>query len=414
MSVDTEIQGSPADIEGASDFLRHHLAPKLDQSVDDFNNARQDADASWDSAAGREFSGLMKRARGKASDLHSATTSMAGDLDTFAAALRRCQHEMANVRTTATKAGLTVSGFLVQDPGPSLPRPAQRFTGTADQVDQYNADVTAYNAQQKLVNAYVHASVEASRIDHEYAAACRALQDQYTLGAHASWIVTLGDILGKAGEAAIGVNIGLKQSALHKTAQGLLGEVKSAIDDLNAHPERYVKRKWGFLKTLDEDKLNADRLALEGKLNKASQLLDEAGELHGPKIPKIVGKFGKVLGPLGLGIGIYNDYEDGESPAQIATSQGVSFLAGMGAGAAVGAGVGSVVPVAGTAVGAVAGAIVGAGVSIFSDGVIDSMFENGPDVGAALDEGVGALEDTGGAIADGVGKLGGAIGGLFD
>lgn len=86
------------------------------------------------------------------------------------------------------------------------------------------------------------------------------------------------------------------------------------------------------------------------------------------------------------------------------------MLVSAGAGAAIG----SVIPVGGTVVGAVIGTAVGAGIAIFSDGAIDSLFENGPDVGAAFDSGVDALADTGGAIKDGVGKLGGAIGGLFD
>ena len=52
--------------------------------------------------------------------------------------------------------------------------------------------------------------------------------------------------------------------------------------------------------------------------------------------------------------------------------------------------------------------------SIFTSGAIDSLFENGPDVGAALDSGDDALADTGGAIADGAGAVEAGIGGLFD
>lgn len=413
MSVDTEIKGSPGQIEGAADVLRHHLAPKLDSAVDAFNNARKDADSEWNSTAGDEFSGLMTHARGKASDLHAATTTMATDLDTFASKLRGFQHDMADVRTHATTAGLTVSGFLVEDPRPGPARPPETFTGTDAEVAQYNREVTAYNDHQKLITAYNTASSDAARIDRRYDTACTALQHDYTIGAHAAWIVTTTDILGKAGEGALGVSIGLKQSKLHATAAGLLDEVEAAIADIQAHPERYLKRKWIFFKTLDKAALQADKLALEGKLAKASQLVDDAAKLKPGRIPEVAGKFGKVLGPLGLAIGVYNDYQEGESTTQIAVSQGVSFAAGVGAGAAVGAAVGSVVPVAGTAVGAVAGAIVGAGVSIFSDGAIDSLFENGPDVGKALDAGVNALKDAGGAIADGVGDAVGAIGGLF-
>ena len=59
---------------------------------------------------------------------------------------------------------------------------------------------------------------------------------------------------------------------------------------------------------------------------------------------------------------------------------------------------------------AIGGAIVG----IAADGMIDSLFDNGPDVGAAFHEAGDALAETGGAIKDGISSVGSAIGGLFD
>ncbi|MGY2704213.1 hypothetical protein [Nocardioides sp. HB32] len=118
----------------------------------------------------------------------------------------------------------------------------------------------------------------------------------------------------------------------------------------------------------------------------------------------------KGSGALAIaGIGL--DIAGGEDPVQATASGAGGFLASVGAGAATGAVVGSFVPVPG--VGTAAGAVVGAGVGIFTSGAIDSLFENGPDVGAAVDSGVDALEDTGGAIADGAGAVVDGIGGLF-
>jgi hypothetical protein len=79
---------------------------------------------------------------------------------------------------------------------------------------------------------------------------------------------------------------------------------------------------------------------------------------------------------------------------------------------ATGAVVGSFVPIPG--VGTAAGAVIGAGVGIFTSGAIDSLFENGPDVGAAAEAGWDAVADTGEAIGDAAGSVGDAIGGLFD
>lgn len=417
MSVDTEITGQPASVEAAADWLRDRLAAKLEDAADRLNQARRDAESSWDSEAGEQFAASMTQGRSTVDDLEGATKAMANDLDDFAEKLRTCQQDMQAIRSEAAAAGLTVSGFVIQDPGPGPARPPDGFVGTEEEVAAHNTRVAAYDAHQQLLMAYHHAASEAARIDRVYATACRDLQDQYTPGQHASWIVTAGDVLGNTAEAAIGASIGAKQSRLHTRADQLLDEAKRAIQDLQSHPERYLKRKWLFFKTLDEVRLEADRLAIQGKIDEAEDLLRRSSALDDAKLPKYLGRAGKVLGPLGFGLGVYNDYAEGESGTQIAVSQGVSTLAGIGAAAATGAGVGaavgSVFPGVGTVVGAGVGTIVGAGVAIFSDGVIDSLFENGPDVGKAFDEGVDALADTGGAIVDGVSSLGGAIGGVF-
>ncbi|WP_028644005.1 WXG100 family type VII secretion target [Nocardioides sp. URHA0020] len=417
MSVDTEIEGQPGSIEAAADWLRDKLSAKVGEAADRMNDARRNADASWQSEAGDEFSARMGKGRDQVEDLEQAAKKMAGDLDDFAEKLRRCQQQMRDIRADASGAGLSVFGFLIQDPGAGPARPPDHFVGTEAEVTEHNRKVAAYDAHQDLVRAYNHASSEAARIDRQYATACRDLQDDYTPGQHASWLLTTADILGDGIEGAIGASIGLKKSGLNRGAEALLDDAKRAIADLQAHPERYLKRKWLFFKTLDQARLDADRLAIQGRLDEAEDLLRKSSALDDLKLPKYLGRGGKVLGPLGFGLGVYNDYQEGESTTQIAVSQGVSTAAGIGAaaltGAGVGAAVGSVIPVAGTAVGAVVGTVVGAGVAIFADGAIDSLFENGPDIGAAFDEGVDALADTGGAIADGVSSAADTVGGWF-
>jgi hypothetical protein len=413
VSVDTEIKGDPAAIKQAGSWLKEKLAVKAEAAADAFNSARSDAAGSWNSVAGDEFVGVMKRGRDATDDLAGATQKMGGDVTDFGEKLKICQDDMATIRDDARGAGLTVTGFVIQDPGPGPARPPDHFVGTQEQVDAHNADVAAYDAHQDKIRAYHHAASEAARIDRKYATACRELQDTYTVGQHAAWIVSAADIIGKGVAESALAGIAAQQSALTTRAQDLLTDAKRAIDDLQAHPEQYLKRKWLFFKELDAGKLEADRLAIAGKLDEAEDLLRQSSHLDDAKLPKFLGRGGKVLGPLGLGLGIYNDYEEGESATQIAVSQGVSFGAGLAAGAGIGAAVGSVVPVAGTAVGAVVGGVIGAGVSIFSDGAIDSLFENGPDVGQALSEGVDALADTGDAIADGIGSVADGIGGLF-
>ncbi len=421
MSIETEIKGSPSSVEGAATWLRGSLEPKLTAAADAANSSRRTAEMSWDSVAGEEFVDMAKRARDKVDDLASAAKKMAGDLDDFAEKLKRAQEQMGDVRTTARGAGLTVSGFVVEHPGAGPARPPSYFEGTPEEVADHNQRVTAYNAHQDLLRAYNDAETEAARIDRYYATACRELQNAYLPGTHAAWILTLGDIVGESAAAAIGVNLALNKSRLLDSAQDLVEEATRAIEDLQAHPERYMKRKWFFFQTLDEARLEADRLAIQGKLDEAQDILRQADELADSRALRYLGRAGKILGPLGIGLGVFNDWQEGETTTQIAVSQGVSagvgaaagFGASVGTAALIGAAAGSVVPGVGTAVGAVVGTVVGAGIAIFADGAIDSFFENGPDVGKAWDEGVDALADTGEAIADGVSSVGETIGGWF-
>lgn len=148
--------------------------------------------------------------------------------------------------------------------------------------------------------------------------------------------------------------------------------------------ERYLKRSWFFFQTLDEARLEADRLAIAGKLDEAEDLLSQSRHLDDSRALRHLGRAGKILGPLGLGLGVYNDYQEGETTAQIAVSQGVSTGLGVAAGGG-------------------ASALTG----------VDSLFENGPEVGAAAEAGVEALADTGEAIADGVSSVADTVGGWF-
>jgi uncharacterized protein YukE len=413
VSVDTEIQGDTAAIQRAGNWLKEQLAPKVASAADAFNDGRRDAEGSWHGLAGEEFVETMRRGRDASDDLEGATRTMGDDLVEFGEDVKTCQDDMAQIRADARAAGLTVTGFLIEDPGAGPARPPLRYEGPEEGLDDYNDDVAAYNDHQELVRQFTYARSEAERIDRKYATACRGLQDDYTVGTHANWLVTVADIVGETAAASVAASIASRQSALAGRAQSLLAEAQQAIDDLQAHPERYLRRRWLFFQQLDSARLEADRLAIAGRIDEAEDLIRRASALDDARLPRYLGRAGRILGPIGLGLGIYNDYQEGESVTQIAVSQGVSFGAGVAAGAGVGALIGSVVPGPGTAIGAGVGAIVGAGVSIFSDGMIDSFFENGPDVGEALSEGVDALADTGEAIADGVGGAISTVGGWF-
>ena len=102
------------------------------------NDARRNADASWQSDAGDEFSARMSKGRDQVEDLEKAAKTMADDLDDFAEKLRRCQDEMRDIRSDASGAGLSVFGFLIQDPGAGPARPPDYFVGTEPEVAEHN------------------------------------------------------------------------------------------------------------------------------------------------------------------------------------------------------------------------------------------------------------------------------------
>ncbi len=415
MSIDTEITGKPGQVESAATWLRDRLRTKAETAADDLSSSARKAESSWHGTAGEGFRSAMRTGQEEVDSFTSTLSAMATDLDSYAHSLRSCQDDMETIRADARTAGLTVSGLVIQEPGPGPARPTPPpVDATHAEATAYEHDVERWNEHQALVRAYNHASNEAGRVDRAYAKACRTLQDSYTATEHAAWVVSLGDLLGGSAEAVLGYRLTAQRNVLHQRASGLIDDAERALREMEAHPERYLKRKWFFLKRLDGTKLADDAARITSQLDEADDLLKASRALEDSRALKYLSRGGKILGPLGIGLGVYNDYQEGESATQIAVSQGGSVLAGMGTGAAVGAAVGSVVPVAGTAVGAVAGAVVGAGVSIFADGAIDSFFENGPDVGAAFDAGVDALEGTGDAIASGVSSVGDTIGGWFD
>lgn len=421
MSIDTEIQGDPGAIEAAGNWVKDTLAPEIGNAADTFNDARKDAEDSWNCSAGYGFVDTMGNARRKADDLERAAKDLGGKIHDFGGDLRVCQNDMATIRREARAKNLVVSGFMIHDPGPGPTQPPPVFEGTQAEIDQYNDDVDAFNAHQEKIRAYNHANFEAQRIDRKYQKACRDLQSEFTSTEHAEWIVTAADVLGSTFVAASGVALANRRNALTRQAQGLLDEANRALDEMQANPQRYLRRKWLIFKELDMERLEADRSAIESRLNQAEDLVRQGDDLAPGRASRLMRAGGRLLGPLGFGLGVYNDYQEGESWTQIGVSQGVSAAVGAGAGwaatvgtsAAVGAAVGSVIPGAGTVVGAGVGVVVGGAIAIFSDGAIDSLFENGPDVGKAFSEGVDALESTGEAIGDAASSVADTVGGWF-
>lgn len=390
MAIDTEIEGSPGSIEAAADWLRSTLGKAVSSSADKLASARSTAAADWDGEAGEAFVARAGSAVSKVDVLESSATSVASRLETYASRLRSFQGRMADIRAKARAAGLSVTAFVIADPGAGPANPGEPPAGPISPAaaDAYDASVAAWNAHQDKIRAYNAAATAAGEVRTELAAQTVALQDEYTGLEGPDWVLNAADI---AGGLAGGV-MEFNSSALRGTSDYLARQAQDYLARIRANPGAFTNADLNYwddvARNADDVARNADDLA---RTSKSFPL-----------------KLGGALAVAGIGL----DIASGEDPVQAAASGGGGFLASVAAGAGTGAVVGSFVPIPG--VGTAAGAIVGAGVGIFTSGAIDSLFENGPDVGAAFDSGLDALADTGEAIGDGVGAVVDGIGGLFD
>lgn len=105
----------------------------------------------------------------------------------------------------------------------------------------------------------------------------------------------------------------------------------------------------------------------------------------------------KISGALAVA-GIGYDIATGKDPVQAVAAGAGGFAASVATGAAIGTLVGGP---AGTVLGAVGGAVVGT----FTSGMIDGLFEDGPDVGAAFHRGLDTVGDSAKALGHGIASL---------
>ena len=393
MPIDTEIKGSPASIRAAASWLDESLAPGVGRGADALVASRRLSASDWRGETGDAFGSALGRAVPQVDEVQQGVQQVATSFSDYAGSLERCQHRMSAVRDDARGAGLTVAGFVVQEPDGGPPRPgAPPVDPTPTQAEAYNADVMAYNAHQDLIKVYNGLVERAGEISGDLERAWERISAKDRALDGASWTFTLTDIAG-----------------------GLSG----AMLELNGSLLRADARYFG---DLADDYLNT--LRSQTRVSSAAQFYDDlehwtrtaSGAADDAARAGRLLRLGKAV-PLGIGgvltgVGIWYDMEHGgESAAQAVTSNVGGFAASVATGALVGTAIGG-------PVGTVVGAVVGAGVGVFTSGMIDGLWDSGGDVGEAFAAGVDTLADTGEALLDGAGDVGGAIvdgvGSLFD
>lgn len=413
--LDTEVEGEPGSIRDASDWLQRSAATSVADGALAVSRAREEASLDWGGDAGPAFAAKIGRAHGRCARLEALVPRAGAIMSAYADDLQRCQQRMAEVCADARAAGLQVDGHVVRDPGPGPARPPDRAGEVMPipELERYEAAVRDYNRHQEKREAFNAAVARAGEVRADLADAQERVGSEYrgmdwegatTQGI--DWVAAA--VLARAGS--------YRSTALRQTAAAYARDLDRWSQQMRAYDYQSHARLFG-----DDaaKRLHAgDVSRFDDLAERRATALQRADDFDNG------GRYGTAAKNISrglVGVGIVTDLMDGESTEQALASNVGGYVAGaatttaitagssMLAATATGAALGSAVPVVGTAV----GAVVGLGVGLFASGAIDSMFENGPDVGKALDAGAEAVTDTVGAIGDGFKAAGDFVGGLF-
>lgn len=390
MALDTVVPGNPDSVLAAADWLGYTLAPRVEGCAGALTGARNTAEADWEGQAGQLAATKMRSGSTKATDLQVAIVALAREIETFGHALRLAHERMAQIRTEALTAGLVVNEFVISEPadepGAVPTAPVIPYAGMG--LLPFNHSPVAQPVLQGKETAYAKAVGDAEFARAQLTDAADRIADTYRGLEGPEWALQASDI---AGGVAGGLAV-YHSSILRKQAEFLAEEAVRAWQRVLTSDPAVVGRATYYR---DVDRFHQLQRDADEFMNRADDL-----KTRGVRAPL---KFGAALAVVGVAYEISR----GKDPTQAVASGTGGFLAG----AAMGAGIGTLVPI--PVVGTVAGAVIGAGVGIFASGAIDSLFEDGPDVGTAVEAGADAVVDTGKAIAGPVVGLAKGIGGLF-
>lgn len=413
-TLETRIEGSPHAIRTVASWLRDTMAARAQAASDDVARQRTRSGEAWSGDAMAAARTRFARLATSTGTLGTECASVATTLDSVAKDLDRALADTATARATAVAGGLHVTGTLVHSPEPARAVAALPADATPGQVTAYDAAIAAHaravaqaDTWNDVVGA-VDAARERWRVALESASA--------TWSSNAGNLVGLTNDLLSTGTSAVAVvAVARFSSAAAQVHAAEAAKLARHVSDL-APDGRVVTTKGHWYSLYDA-------------MKSRSALADDAARAaRDARVPAGLGRGLLVLGVAATGYGIYDDVQQGESPAQAAVSNGVGFgtslLAGAGAGAATGAFVGTFVPVpvVGTVAGAVVGTVIGTGVGLITSGMIDSMWENGVesigDVGDAIadgwDEMTATVADAGELVGDMAGAVGDAAKGVWD
>ncbi|MFC4069648.1 WXG100 family type VII secretion target [Actinoplanes subglobosus] len=358
MPIDTRLDGRPESVQATARWLRTHLAFEVKAGAAAMNSARADAGTGWQGAAGTAFQQRAAGHTATAETLRADIERAADRLTEFADQLAVAQQHMANAREIAARGGLTVDGYVIQEPG-SGPAPA---------------------GQQQQVEAYALAEREAGLGNAVWRFVLDVLKNMMD-DLRQKWFFAFGDLAN-----------GTYGGFLKKHISILLADAKEAAEQVKKLEAAYLKSQGGsahsksLINLISEQKLAA--AATEARASSLS-----TGLLK--KVPLI----GYAITAAGVGYDIQHGKPAVKAVVGGLASIGGSIGGGILGGAAAGAiGAGPVGLVVGGAIGGVIGGLAASGIT---DAVYDRLPEGVKDT---FDDGqaiVGkALSDAGGEVKE--------------
>lgn len=307
--IETKIEGNPESVRSMATWLRGTLATTLDTSSRSQVTARSAASRTWEGEAALAYQDLTRTVL-KATDKHEPRVSRAaGAFDDYAVELTNVQIEMARLRTRATAGGLTINGTVIQVP-PAVP-PSVVEAGSPEEAarEEAIARIELYNtlAQECMTvtetfTQWVETNLPPDVKDSQEKDSVDTVFEEIT--------GQLPNLLAGAGAGYLGLGL-----------LGLSGSYKKEAAELRRR-SRVAGRPWV--------RGHAETPAGKAKLD---DLLDNA---------KWLKRFGKLLGPAGIGIDIYFGVKEGMETGdwtRVALTTGTSIAVGIGIGVAVAAGV---------------------------------------------------------------------------
>jgi len=352
MPIDTQVEGDPGSIRASADWLSKSLGAAVDQTVTDLFAVRDQAESAWTGDTGPTFHGKMDHGGRTANDLHSHTLAAARAFNGYADDLTTAQATMDRARQIARDGGLALAGDVILDPGAGPARPAAlASTAAPDEVQTYDAQVTAYNDHQLKVTAYAQAESQANlgrtALDTAQEALRNALDDLMSKPA-----IVAADF---ANDGIVGGLKSLQVSILEKQAEALRKESETALERYLTTPGGTAESKAlnlaSYQKYLESDDWARRALSLDNKVE--------------ARLP--------VIGLAVTAVDVGYDISQGKPVGKAIVSGAVGFWAATEIGAAIGTAI--PVPVLGTVVGALGGAAVG----LLASGAADALYDKLPD-----------------------------------